>query len=71
MIQAPSIFNVYGGSGFPALSDAIYLALENTNSTNRGNYWNEVRKQLSIVIYVIQSASYILDEPASFEREFK
>lgn len=68
MLSAPSIYNSYGGDGFPALSDAIFDAIGKKNSKNAPKYWDDVKKQLSIVIYVIQSASYILDEPIRFER---
>lgn len=68
MLSAPSIYNSYGGDGFPALSDAIFNAIGGQNSENASKYWDEVKKQLSIVIYVIQSATYILDEPTRFER---
>ena len=67
MLSAPSLYDQYAGDGFPALSDAIYNALQNNNDPT---LWNEVKNQLSIVIYVINSATSILDEPVSFEREF-
>jgi Transferrin receptor-like dimerisation domain len=66
MILAPSIYDSYGGEGFPALSDALFRAIEEESDEN----WIEVRKQLSIAIYVVNSASYVLDEPLRFEREF-
>jgi hypothetical protein len=64
MLSAPSLYNSYAGSGFPALSDAIFNAIKDPS------LWSEVKKQLSIVIYVINSASSVLDEPISFKREF-
>jgi hypothetical protein len=67
MLSAPSLYDQYAGDGFPALSDAIYNALQNNKSSD---LWNEVKKQLSISIYVINSATSVLDEPVSFEREF-
>ena len=67
MLSAPSLYNSYAGSGFPALSDSIFNAIGNYKDPS---LWNEVKKQLSIVIYVINSASSVLDEPVSFEREF-
>ena len=66
MLSAPSLYDSYAGSGFPALSDSIFNAF----GTDDVKLWNEVKKQLSIVIYVINSASSVLDEPASFKRDF-
>jgi hypothetical protein len=66
MLSAPSLINTYGGDGFPALSDAIF----NANNFKDTAKWNEVKRQLAIVIYVINSASSILDEPFKFDREF-
>ena len=67
MLSAPSLYNSYAGSGFPALSDAIFNAIGNFKDAS---LWNEVKQQLSIVIYAINSAAIVLDEPVSFERDF-
>ena len=67
MLSAPSLYNSYAGSGFPALSDAIFNAIDNFKDAS---LWNEVKQQLSIVIYAINSAAIVLDEPVSFERDF-
>ena len=66
MLSAPSLYDTYAGDGFPAFSDSIFNTLENANEI----IWKEVRRQLSILIYVINSASSVLDDPISFEREF-
>jgi hypothetical protein len=65
MLSAPSLYNQYGGDGFPALSDSIYNAKQ--DSTN-AELWEIVKKQLSIVIYAIQSGTSVLNEPTNFER---
>ena len=71
MLSAPSLYNQYGGDGFPALSDSIFNAVSATSGTDVKPLWEEVKKQLSIVIYVIQSGSSILNAPNNFDRYIK
>jgi len=66
MLSAPSLINQYGGDGFPALSDAAFEAVQNPTEEN----WDKVKFELSVVIYVIHSASSILNEPINFNRSF-
>ncbi len=63
VISAPSLYDQYASDGFPALTDAIYNSMRN----NEENL-DEIRKQISILIYAINSACTILDIPDSFER---
>jgi hypothetical protein len=71
MLSAPSLYNQYGGDGFPALSDSIYNAISAPSGSDVKPLWEEVKKQLSIVIYVIQSGSSILNAPNNFDRYIK
>ena len=50
--------------GLPALSDATYAAIKDSKPEN----WEKVKFELSVVIYVIQSASSILREPNNLNR---
>ncbi len=66
MVSAPSLYDQYGGDGFPGLSDAIFNLSKNETVDNV----KEVEKELSIAIYVVQSASSILRGPNNFDRYF-
>ena len=64
MIFSPSIVNAYGSDVFPAISDTIYLYKKNNNS----EILEEIKRQYSILIHSIQSASSVLKEPYNFNR---
>lgn len=64
LISAPSINNQYGGDSFPALSDASFNAVNNSIFEN----WEQVKFELSLVIYVINSAINILADPSDFSQ---
>ena len=49
-IMAPSKYNTYGSTTFPAISDALYEANETRD-------WNQVKKQISITAYLIQNVA--------------
>ena len=66
MIFAPSLTNNYGTSTFPGLADAIYNC-KKANATN-GQLVEQIKFQLSIVCYAIQTACSMLKEPFDFNR---
>ena len=68
MIYAPSIFNSYGSNVFPSITDAIYNYKQNQNSSCESELIEEIKFQIAIVTYTIQSASSILNEPFDFKR---
>jgi hypothetical protein len=65
MIFSPSIFNSYGSDFFPSLDDAFYNYRKNPNSLDLKE---EIKFQLSVVTFTINSASSILKEPIDFSR---
>lgn len=65
MIFSPSIFNNYGSDFFPSISDAFYNWKKNTALSES---IEEIKLQLSIVTFAIQSASSILKESEDFSR---
>ena len=65
MIYAPSISNSYGSYAFPALADAIYNYRRSDSSEQ---LIEEIKLQLSIIIYAIQSATLLIKEPFDFTR---
>lgn len=70
MIYAPSISNSYGSDAFASITDAIYNYSENKNDTfsNVLLLIEEIKYQISIVIYSIQSATLMLKDPFDFNR---
>ena len=64
MIFAPSLSDSYGGDSFPSLTDAIY----NYNKAPSPSNVEKIREALAIIIYTINSASYLLNEPADFKQ---
>lgn len=63
VIFAPSIFNSYGSSGFPGITDAIFSATHNLDSRSVKDKWNEVQKQIDIVRTHIRHAKQVLASP--------
>lgn len=53
MIYAPSMYDSYAGTSFPGIVDAIYEA-------KKSGDWNPVKKQISLVVYYIRSATKLL-----------
>lgn len=53
MIYAPSAHDSYAGDSFPGIVDALYEAEVNGD-------WNQVKKQVSLVVYYIRSAANLL-----------
>ena len=66
MIYAPSLSNNYGSSVFPGLFDAIYNCKK--ANAESGHLVEQIKFQLSIVCYAIQSASSVIKEPLDFQR---
>ena len=67
MAFSPSAFNSYDGSVFPGLADSLYLAdpTSDTNSSS-SDQWEVVKKQLSIVTFILESAADSLRNHAMF-----
>jgi hypothetical protein len=65
MVFAPSLSNSYGGSTFPGISDAIFNLKKNETSFELRE---QIKLQLSIVTFAIQSACSVLKEPYDFQR---
>lgn len=65
MIYAPSISNSYGSYAFPSITDAIYDYRKNPASSE---LIEDIKFQIAVVTYSIQSASSILNEPIDFKR---
>jgi hypothetical protein len=65
MVYSPSIADSYGSDTFPSITDAIYNYKKNLQSKE---FLEEIRIQLAIVTFSIQSASSVLKEPLNFER---
>ena len=59
LIFAPSSVDSYAGDEFPAVVDALYKIDDDPDQETR---WNDVRKQLAILIFTIQSAASTLNE---------
>jgi hypothetical protein len=77
MIFAPGLADSYGTDTFPSITDAIYLykktsSLEDADDSRRSSAAaiEEIKYQISIVIYSIHSAISILREPTDFRRFF-
>lgn len=65
-IFAPSILNKYTSEVFPSLADLI---IENSRTNNYSSGLNdEIKFELSIIIYALQSASAVLKDPIDFIR---
>ncbi len=65
MIFSPSLYNSYGSDFFPSLDDAFYNYKKDPNSIT---FIEEIKFQLSIVTFTIQSACSILRESIDFSR---
>lgn len=65
MLYAPSTFNKYGAYSFPTLVESIRFYQKNKTSIA---LIEEIKYQMSIVIYTIRSAISILKEPTDFDR---
>eukprot|EP00057_Strongylocentrotus_purpuratus_P011959 XP_011666433.1 PREDICTED: putative N-acetylated-alpha-linked acidic dipeptidase [Strongylocentrotus purpuratus] len=59
VIFAPSSVDTYSGAEFPAVIDALYLIDDDPDQETR---WNNVRKQLAILTFTIQSAASTLND---------
>ncbi|XP_030854988.1 N-acetylated-alpha-linked acidic dipeptidase 2-like [Strongylocentrotus purpuratus] len=59
LIFAPSSVDSYAGDEFPAVVDALYLIDDDPDQETR---WNNVRKQLAILTFTIQSAASTLND---------
>ncbi|XP_030854959.1 glutamate carboxypeptidase 2 [Strongylocentrotus purpuratus] len=59
VIFAPSSVDTYSGAEFPAVVDALYLIDDDPDQETR---WNNVRKQLAILTFTIQSAASTLND---------
>jgi N-acetylated-alpha-linked acidic dipeptidase len=70
MLNAPSLYNRYASNAFPSLSDSIYKAIKEQGKSliNDELNWNKIKFEISLVIYVIQSAIHQLQSPLSFDR---
>ena len=64
MIYAPSISDAYGGDVFPSVTDSIY----NYKKTPSKEKLEQIKYLISIVIYTIQSGSFVLKEHFDFKR---
>ena len=69
MLFAPSSFNKYGAYSFPTLVEAIYLNDRNKTVVAHMSIQDTLRKRLSIVVYTIRSAIYIIKDPIDFARQ--
>ncbi len=64
MIFAPSVLDKYASLIFPSLSEIL---IENNNS-NDSKIREKIKYEISIIIYAIQSACHVLQEPLNFQR---
>ncbi|XP_035681872.1 putative N-acetylated-alpha-linked acidic dipeptidase [Branchiostoma floridae] len=59
VVYAPSAHNSYAGQAFPGLADAMF---DIENAANQTQRWEEVKKQLAIITYTVQSAATAIEE---------
>ena len=55
-----------GSTKFPALKDSIEAAIGDKDSIEKK--WNEVKKQISILIYSLNAAKSAISEPENFRK---
>ena len=63
IVFAPSKHNAYAGSSFPGLVDAMFEIEKASDAAKR---WIVVKKQLSLVVFTIQSATTSLADTINF-----
>nr|XP_054759641.1 N-acetylated-alpha-linked acidic dipeptidase 2-like [Lytechinus pictus] len=59
IIYAPSSVDSYAGTEFPAIVDSLYLIADDPDQQAR---WDNVKKQLAILTFTIQSAASTLND---------
>ena len=64
MVFAPSAHNKYAGMTFPGLVDSLFETQQLSGDTEAA--WRQVEEQLSIVTFLIDSATTTLAAPSEF-----
>ena len=67
-IFAASVYNIYGGSTFTAITDAIFVY--KTTLPTSEELKSDIEKQIAVTAYSIYSAASILRDPLDFQRYF-
>ena len=65
MAFSPSLFHPYDESAFTGLADSLY-ALDATSEGGSSEQWEVVKKQLSVVTFIIESAADSLRNHSMF-----
>lgn len=68
-LSAPSPDNKYVSTIFPFVANAIDNLASNKNQSLHNSLLDQVKFQLSILIYSINSATAVLKEPVDFSRD--
>jgi hypothetical protein len=66
VLYAPSSFNSYSATTFAGVVDSLFEIEQLTEPTERQKRWEQVKKQLSIVTFGIDSAGNALSDPTRF-----
>lgn len=66
VLFAPSMNNLYSGSGLPGLVDSLFRIEKVKNDGERRRRWNEVAKQVSILTFFVETAAASLSRPTEF-----
>ncbi|XP_067942512.1 glutamate carboxypeptidase 2-like [Watersipora subatra] len=64
LLLAPSKFDAYSGAVFPAITDSLHRIEANTDPKK----WEHVRKNMSIVTYILQTAASTLRKATEFSK---
>lgn len=64
VLLAPSSFNTYAGAVFPTITDSMHRIETNPDPIK----WETVKKNMSIVTYLIQMAASTLRKAAEFTK---
>ena len=64
VLLAPSTFDSYSGSVFPAITDSLYRIETNPDPEK----WEKVRKNMSIVTYMLHTAAATLRKSSEFAK---
>lgn len=66
VLFAPSMNNLYSGSGLPGLVDSLFEIEKVKDDGERHRRWNEVAKQVSILTFFVETAASSLLPPTQF-----
>ena len=67
-VFAPSVYNLYGGTTYTPITDAIFVYKQSSPLSEELK--NDIAKQISITAYSIYSAASILRDPLDFQRYY-